>query len=64
MIDHLEATANVVIGAAINYGLVLALFGVSANKAGWTTAVFIAVSYGRTIAIRKWFRRKENGQGL
>jgi hypothetical protein len=47
MTDHLEAASNVIIGAAINYGLVLAFFGVTAQKAGWTTAVFIAVSYGR-----------------
>jgi len=61
MTDHLEAACNVIIGAVINYGLVLLLFGVTAQKAGWTTAVFIAVSYGRTLMIRKWYRRRENG---
>ena len=61
MTDHLEAASNVIIGAVINYGLVLLLFGVTAQKAGWTTAVFIAVSYGRTLMIRKWYRRRENG---
>ena len=59
MTDHLEAASNVIIGAVINYGLVLLLFGVTAQKAGWTTAVFIAVSYGRTLMIRKWYRRRE-----
>jgi hypothetical protein len=60
MRDHFEAASNVIIGALINYGLVLIFFGVTSQKAGWTTAAFIAVSYGRTIAIRKYFRSKEN----
>jgi hypothetical protein len=59
MRDHLEAASNVILGAVINYALVLVFFGVTAQKAVWTTAVFIAVSYGRTLTIRKWYRRRE-----
>ena len=59
MKDHLEAASNVILGAVINYALVLAFFEVGPGKAGWTTAVFIAVSYGRMLTIRKFYRRRE-----
>lgn len=58
-VDHLEAATNVILGAVINYGLTLLFFGVTAQAAAATTAVFIAVSYGRTLTIRKWYRSRE-----
>ncbi len=57
--DSTEAAANVILGGVINYLLTLALFGVTMKFAVWSTAVFVAVSYCRTIIIRRYFRRLE-----
>ena len=57
--DSTEAATNVILGGFINYLLTLALFGVTMKFAVWSTAVFVAVSYCRTIIIRRYFRRLE-----
>jgi hypothetical protein len=57
--DSTEAATNVILGGVINYLLTLALFGVTMKFAVWTTVIFIAVSYSRSLLIRRYFRRGE-----
>jgi hypothetical protein len=58
--DGLEAFLNVTIGGILNLFANMIIFGVGFTFATWATVLFFAMSYGRTIAIRKIFRRLEN----
>ena len=57
--DNVEVSTNMISGAVINYLLTLLLFGVSAEFALGTTAVFFIASYARSIIVRRLFRRGE-----
>jgi hypothetical protein len=60
--DVFEVTTNMVAGAVINCILTYYLFGVSPSFAILSTGIFFIVSWLRSYAFRKLFRRLENKQ--
>lgn len=54
--DSLEATCNVVIGCAINWGVLYGVYGQPVTATG-VMLTMIAVTWLRSFAIRKAFRR-------
>ena len=57
--DNAEVLTSMISGGVINYLLTLAIFGVSTRFALWTTLLFFAVSYCRSLVIRRLFRKGE-----
>lgn len=55
--DAAEATANVVAGCAINWTVLALVYGQPVTATGVTLAM-IGLTWCRSYAIRKWFRRK------
>lgn len=53
--DMGEATANVVIGLAINWSILWLVYGQPLTATG-ISLVMIGVSWGRSYALRRWFR--------
>lgn len=62
-LDSAEVLSNVILGAIINYILVLILFGVGNVYAVSTTALFIGISFLRSYILRRLFRRVDNKRG-
>lgn len=61
--DNQESLANTILGGAINWLITMALFGVTAEFALWSSALFFCVSLTRTRIIRYYYRRKEDEDG-
>ena len=57
--DNIETATNMTLGMIINYGLTLLLFDIKPVAALGATAVFFVCSYMRTLAVRRWFRKRE-----
>ena len=54
--DAIEATANVIAGCAINWGVLFAVYGQPVTATGVMLAM-IGLTWARSFAIRRAFRR-------
>lgn len=55
-IDMTESVANVIVGLAINWTLLAVVYG-EFITATWISATMIGVSWARSYALRRLFRR-------
>lgn len=58
--DAAEASANVLVGLAINWSILAVVYG-QPLTATWISLAMIGVSWARSYAIRRFFRGVGNG---
>lgn len=61
MIDLSEAIANALVGLLISWAATFWILGYSASGSAAVTAMFFGLSFARSWALRKAFRRWGNG---